>query len=93
MQRKLELAQFTPLLGILILSIAYSEMSRHLMLEAADVLRTCADDDQVIHIHADDELFLPPSPCVERVLGCAPREPKLAQRGVKLGVPRSWGLP
>ena len=27
------------------------------------------------------------------MLGCAPREPKLAQCGVKLDVPRSRGLP
>ena len=59
------------------------------MLEAVDVLCACAGDDLVIHIHADDKLLLPPSPCVEHVLGCAPLKPKLAQRGVKLGVPCS----
>ena len=68
-------------------------MSHHLALEAVDVLRTRAGDVQVVHKHADDELLLPPSPSVERVLGCVPREPKLAQRGIKLSVPRSWGLP
>ena len=57
--------------------ITHSKTSHHLALEAVDVLRTRVGDDQVIHIHADDELFLPPSPCVERVLGCAPLEPKL----------------
>ena len=62
------------------------------MLEAVDILRAHASDDQVVHIHTDDEL-LPPSPRVERVLGYAPCEPKLAQRGVKLGIPRSRGLP
>ena len=66
--------------------IAHLKTSRHLTLEAVDVLRTRVGDDQVVHIHADDELLLPPSPRVERVLGCAPLEPKLAQRGVKLGV-------
>ena len=75
--------------------IAFSSVSRcrHLALEAVDVLCACAGDDLVIHIHADDELLLPPSPRVEHVLGCAPREPKLTQRGIKLGVPRSRGLP
>ena len=72
--------------------IAHSKMSHHLALEAVDVLRTLAGDDQVVHIHVDDEL-LPPSPRVERVLGCASRDPKLAQRGVKLAVPHSQGLP
>ena len=67
-------------------------MSRHLALEAVDVVRTRAGDDQVIHAHVDDELLLPPSPRVERVLSCAPLKPKLAQCGVKLGVPCSWGL-
>ena len=73
--------------------ISHSKMNRHLELEAVDVLRTCAGDDQVVHIHVDDELLLPPSLRVERVLGCAPLKPKLAQRGVKLGVPPSRGLP
>ena len=73
--------------------IAHSKTSHHLVLEVVNVLCTCAGDDQVIHIHTDDELLLPPSPCVEHVLGCALCEPKLAQRGVKLDVPRSWGLP
>ena len=68
-------------------------MSRHLALEAVDVLYTRAGDDQVIHIHADNKLLLPPSPRVERVLGRAPLKPKLAQRGIKLGVPCSRGLP
>ena len=73
--------------------ITHSKTSRHLALEAIDVRRTHAGDDQIVHIHTDDELLLPPSPCVERMLGCAPLEPKLAQRGVKLGVPCSRGLP
>ena len=68
-------------------------MSRHLVLEAVDVLRTRVGDDQVVHIHADDELLLPPSPRVERMLGCVPCEPKLTQCGIKLGISRSWGLP
>ena len=72
--------------------IAHSKMSHDLALEAVDVLCTRIGDDQIIHIHIDDELLLPPSPCVERVLSCTPREPKLAQRGVKLGVPCSRGL-
>ena len=53
--------------------------SRHLTLEAVNVLYTRTGDDQVIHIYANDELLLPPSPRVERVLGRAPLEPKLAQ--------------
>ena len=73
--------------------IAHSKTSCHLSLEAVDILRARAGDDQVVHINVDDELLLPPSPRVERVLGCAPLEPKLAQRGIKLGVPCSWGLP
>ena len=73
--------------------IAHSKMSRHLVLEAVDVLHARVGDDQVVHIHVDDELLLPPSSCIERMLGCAPREPKLVQRSVKLGVPRSWSLP
>ena len=40
--------------------IAHSKMSRHLALEAIDVLHTRVGDDQVVHIHADDELLLPP---------------------------------
>ena len=68
-------------------------MSRHLALEAVDVFYARAGDDQVVHIHADDELLLSPSPRVESMLGCAPLKPKFAQRGVKLGVPCSWGLP
>ena len=58
--------------------IAHSKTSHHLALEAIDVLRTRAGDDQVVHIHADNELLLSPSPHVERMLGCALREPKLA---------------
>ena len=68
--------------------IAHSKTSRHLVLEAVDVLRARGGDDQVTHIHTDDELLLPPSPRVERVLGCASLKPKLAQRGVSC----SWGL-
>ena len=73
--------------------IAHSKTSHHITLEAIDVLCTRIGDDQVIHIHADDKLLLPLLPCVERVLGCTPLKPKLAQRVVKLGVPCSWGLP
>ena len=71
---------------------AHSKTSHHLTLEAIGVLRTRVGDDQVIHIHADDELLLPPSPRVERVPGYAPYERKLAQRGIKLGIPYSRGL-
>ena len=73
--------------------IAHSKTSRHLVLEAVDVLRARAGDDQVIHIHANNELLLPSPPRVEHMLGCASLEPKLAQHGVKLGVPCLWGLP
>ena len=58
--------------------IAHSKTSHHLTVEAVDVLRTCTDDDQVVHIHANDELLLSPSPRVERMLSCAPYKPKLA---------------
>ena len=68
-------------------------MSCHLALEAVDVLRTRAGVDQVVHIHADNEFLLTPSPRVQHVPCCVVCEPKRAQRGVKLRVPRPRGLP
>ena len=53
------------------IEIAHSKTSHHLAHEAINVLHMRAGDDQVIHIHADDELLLSPSPRVEHVLGCA----------------------
>ena len=75
------------------LGIDVRQRKEALTLEVIAVLHARAGDDQVIHIHADDELLLPPSPCVERMLGCTPLKPKLAQCGVKLGVSCSRGLP
>ena len=65
--------------------IIHAELSQHLGLEAIDVLHACSGDDEVIHIHADDELLLP-SLRVEYVLRCALCEPKRVQHGVELGV-------
>ena len=73
--------------------IAHFETSSHLALEAVNVLCPRSSDDQVVHIHADDELLIPPSPRVQRVLCGAASEPKLAQGGIELGVPRPRGLP
>jgi hypothetical protein len=72
--------------------IAHLEASYHLTLEAINVLCSRSNDDQIVHIHADDKLLLPPSPRVEHMLCGAASEPKLAQGSIELGVPRPRGL-
>lgn len=66
--------------------IAHAKTGRHLTLEAVDVLLPCPGDDQVVYIHAVNEVLLPPSLRVQGMLDGTFGEVGRADGGVELHV-------